>query len=174
MRKSRNRNIVLLVLILLVLTGGCKKKEAPAPPPVANPQQLQPKPVQQQVTSAKALSTQGPQIDFSAKRDPFKPFIAEVKKPTAGTKSSGGLPIQNHELSQFRVTGIIVGLKENIAQVLDPTGKAYTLKKGMVIGRENGRVTNITSSYIEVQEKYREESGKVKSRTVRLSIPKKN
>jgi type IV pilus assembly protein PilP len=115
-----------------------------------------------------------PVYDFTARRDPFKPFVVEVKADQKRATGKGLLPIQSYELSQFRVTGIIVGLKENFAQVVDPTGKAYTLKKGMSIGNRDGRVTAITSSHIEVVERVVEDSGKAKSQTERLVIPKKN
>jgi type IV pilus assembly protein PilP len=170
------RTIMMAVVLSLGLLGmlwGCSKEEPiPASPP---PPLQKPSVVKQQPMSSAQVTASAPLFDFSTRRDPFKPAIVEVKKPDEKhTKVKGTLPIQNFDLGQFRVTGIIVGLKENFAQVVDPTGKAYTLKKGMVIGTNNGRVVAITSTYIEVAERVVEDSGKVKTRTERLVIPKKS
>jgi type IV pilus assembly protein PilP len=161
---------VSISLVLIGVLWGCSKEEpAPPPPPPKKPAVVK----QQQMSSAKVTVT-GPLFDFTSRRDPFKPAIIEVKPDEKRAKVKGALPIQNFDLGQFRVTGIIVGLKENFAQVVDPTGKAYTLRKGMVIGTNNGRIVAITPTYIEVAERVVEDSGKVKNRTERLVIPKKN
>jgi type IV pilus assembly protein PilP len=76
-------------------------------------------------------------------------------------------------LSKFKVSGIIVGLKENRALVIDPAGKGYVVKKGMLIGDSDGQITDITATSIVVQEKYRDDNGHIKSRTVQLTLPKK-
>jgi type IV pilus assembly protein PilP len=150
--------------------AACKAEEkaSPAPAPVPKAKVMQ----TQQSTSKVAIAPQA--FDFSAKRDPFKPHVVEVKPEAKQGRVKGTLPIQNFELAQFKISGIIVGLKENIAQVIDPTGKAYTLKKGMIIGNREGRVVAITPTYIEVVEKVTEDSGKSRSQTERLLIPKKN
>lgn len=164
---KRTASVTVCLSVLLGLWG-CKKEEpAPPPPPPPKPAAVK----QQQMSSAQAAPSA--LFDFTSRKDPFKPFVVEVK-PDAKRAKGGPLPIQNFELAQFRITGIIVGLKENFAQVVDPTGKAYTLKKGMSIGNRDGRVTAITSKYIEVVERYVEDSGKVRTRTERLVIPKKN
>ncbi len=114
--------------------------------------------------------------EFVSRKDPFKPLVADTKSGTPNVKRNRlgqALPILNYELAQFRVTGIIVGLKGNRAQVVDPTGKPYVIKVGMEIGRNEGRVTRITPSYVEVFERYRDESGKLVKNTVRLALPKK-
>jgi len=80
----------------------------------------------------------------------------------------------NYDLSQFKVSGIIVGMKENTAMVVDPTGKPYVVKVGMEIGRNDGRITKIAPGYIEVFERFRDENGKLVKNTVRLALPKKD
>ncbi|QXE91487.1 pilus assembly protein PilP [Geomonas subterranea] len=170
----RNLNSAPL-LLLLALLGGCKKEEAPAPPPPpphAKPATA-PKPaapVQQQLSSASKL---GAALSF--KKDPFKPFLvpAAPAPPAGGARPSGPpaadlLPIQSFEVTKFKIAGIIAGLRENKALVLDPTGKGYVVKVGMQIGNANGRVSRITPSTVEVVEK----SGR-KSKTIVLTLAKK-
>jgi type IV pilus assembly protein PilP len=146
--------------------AACKGEEKAPPAPAPVPKA---KVTQTQQSTSKVASA-----PVTSKRDPFKPHVVEVKPEAKQSRAKGALPIQNFELAQFKVSGIIVGLKENIAQVIDPTGKAYTLKKGMVIGNRDGRVVAITPTYIEVVEKVTEDSGKTRSQTERLMIPKKN
>ena len=167
---------LLLLACLTSVTVGCEKKEAPPPQPVpvSKPVAKPVTPVQKQLTSAQAVAGAGTQFDFSNKKDPFKPFVVETKaaKPKSGTLHMG-LPIQNYEVSQFKVLGIITGLKQDSALVVDPNGKAYVVKPGMEIGKNNGRIVKITASTIEVYEQFRDEEGKLRKRTVRLTLPKK-
>lgn len=176
-----NRNSTPLLMLLLALSAGCKKEEAPAPPPPAKPAQAAPTPappVQKQLSSAAKVGTA-----LTFKKDPFKPFLAPQAAPAPGAGQPGArpsgppsadlLPIQSFEVSKFKVAGIIAGLKENRALVIDPTGKGYVVQVGMQIGNANGRISRITPSSVEVVERQRETSGRVKSRTVVLTLPKK-
>ncbi len=179
MQKKVNKIRILLILVLvgsLSIVGCDKKKETPSPkqPQVKKPLEPQP-PIQHQESTVKAFTDHGSRISFGDQKDPFKPLIVVSKKAPAAKKNRFGqvIPILNYEVSQFKVTGIIVGMKENSAMVLDPTGKPYILKAGMEIGRNEGRVTKIAPNYIEVFEQYRDESGKPVKKTIRLTLPKK-
>jgi type IV pilus assembly protein PilP len=111
-------------------------------------------------------------------KDPFKPFVspqAQIAKPSASvatTSTNELLPIQSYELSKFKVVGIIVGLKENRALVIDPAGKGYVVKQGMLIGSNNGHISRITGTSIEVVESYND-NGHVRKRTSKLYLPQK-
>ena len=106
-------------------------------------------------------------------------LVLESKRFTYGefnrrsNRLGQALPILNYEVSQFKVSGIIVGLKQNSALIIDPTGKPYVVKAGMEIGRNDGRITKIAPSYIEVFEKFRDDNGKLIKKTIRLTLPKK-
>lgn len=172
-------------MLLAFCGAGCKKKEAPPPPQPATPKPAAPAksaaPLQAQLSSASKV---GAPVDFSKKTDPFKSQAPVVAKPQPGSPGSGGgggvaspaadlLPIQSYEVSKFKVAGIIAGLRENQALVIDPNGKGYVVKAGMQIGNANGRISRITSSSVEVVERYREGGGRPKSRTIVLTLPKK-
>lgn len=162
---------------LFLFLSGCKKEtDAPSQSQPQTPQVVKPKaPVQKQVSSAAPAVVTGSVTDFSNLKDPFKPFIADTKAAPEVKRNRFGqaLPILNFEVQQFKVSGIITGLKENSAMIIDPTGKPYVVKTGMDIGRNNGRITKITPTTIEVFEQYRDESGKLIKQTVRLTLPKK-
>ncbi|UFS69650.1 pilus assembly protein PilP [Geomonas sp. RF6] len=177
----RNRALLCALTLMVALLPACKKKEeAPAPATPAAPQPApapQAAPVQKQHSSAQAQG--GGQGDFKARRDPFKPFLeAQPQKPAeqqGETLRPKGdeLPIQSFEVSKFRVTGIIAGIKENRALLVDPQGKPYVVQVGMVVGNHQGRITRITPSSVEVVERYRDEAGHVKKRTIVLTLAKK-
>ena len=79
-----------------------------------------------------------PQLDFSGRKDPFKPFIVQqqsaLRAPERRARAIDMLPIQSYDVTKFKVSGIIAGLKENKALVIDPAGKGYVVKQGMLIG----------------------------------------
>ena len=179
----RNRNSAYLLLLLLVFSAGCKKDEAPSPQPAksgkAKPAAQPASPVQGQFSSA----AKGPAgLDFSRRTDPFK-SQAPVVTLTPGGRQSGqpgstppaadALPIQSFEVTKFKVAGIIAGLNENRALLIDPNGKGYVVQTGMQIGNANGRISRITATAVEVVERYKESSGRTKSRTIVLTLAKK-
>lgn len=183
MKRRQNYKIIILLFIVLfvMLSAGCKKKEATPPPPLpsqAAKREIKPEPPIQKQQSSVHVTTSAPQtMDFSRRKDPFKPYLVEAKPPVRPVMHKihgyGPLPIQNFEVGQFRVLGIIAGLKQNSALIVDPAGKAYVVKPGMDIGKNGGQITRISSTTIEVIEKYKNENGKIVKRTVKLTLPKK-
>ncbi|BCG47845.1 Type IV pilus biogenesis protein PilP [Citrifermentans bremense] len=182
MRKSLNSTALMLLLVALC-GAGCKKEEAPPPPPAKPRPAPLPKPAPLQAQLSSATNT-GASLDFSKKTDPFKSQAPVVAKPQPGSQGTGGrggvsapsgdvLPIQSFEVTKFKVAGIIAGLRENQALVIDPNGKGYVVRAGMAIGNANGRISRITSSSVEVVERYRDGGGRTKSRTIVLTLPKK-
>ena len=179
-KKLSNRQLMgwLMVVSMLALPS-CKKNEQsiqPSPKPVVKSKPtVAAVPIQKQLTSATAdISSQ---FDFKNKKDPFKPFMTAAPAamaPQARAKMATDLlPIQSYDVSRFVVSGIIVGLKENKALLVDPSGKGYVVKEGMLIGNSDGHITRITASSIEVVERYREDSGHVRTRKTVLTLAKK-
>ncbi|MRR05590.1 MAG: pilus assembly protein PilP [Deltaproteobacteria bacterium] len=179
MISNRKETMVLIAaLCVAAMLGmvGCKKKEAPPEPPLpAKTTNAAPAVVQQPLSSSRAAAPSALSSDFATMKDPFKPFITVTAGPASPKKNRFGqiIPILNYDLSQFSVKGIIIGLKQNSALIVDPTGKPYVVKAGMEIGRNDGKITKITTTYIEVFEQYRDESGKLRKNTTKLMLPKK-
>ncbi|WP_223910117.1 pilus assembly protein PilP [Geobacter sp. AOG1] len=178
-KRARNKQFILLALTLL-LVPGCQKTAPPpqAQQPPAPVVQVQ-KPVQKQQSSARVEGPKTSVLDFNLKKDPFKPLIVAAT-PTAGktaapviSKNANLLPIQSFDSSKFKVSGIVAGLKENKALVIDPAGKGYVVKQGMLIGNNNGRITKISNNAIEIAEQYRDESGHTKKRVIKLTLSPK-
>ncbi len=131
--------------------------------------------VQKQVSSSRLMQTTAVNLDFSNRRDPFKPYIqvTPTQSANAGRQQKDALPIQRFDIDKFRISGIITGLKENSALILDPAGKGYVVKAGMQIGNNDGRIKRITDSSLEVEETFRDDNGKTKKRLVKLMLIRK-
>lgn len=182
---NSRRILALALLCAGVLFSGCRKEESPLPSPSPPPQKQQvaaPKnvPVQKVASSASKLPTVPVnQFDFSSKKDPFKPYVVvkpvqkvtqeESRKPAA----RDSLPIHSFDVSQFRVIGIVTDARGNQAMVVDPTGKGYVLKVGMTIGKNDGRVTSISSAGVDVLEQFRDDNGRVRKENIRITLPRK-
>jgi type IV pilus assembly protein PilP len=172
-----------VVLVCSLLLTACSKNQPQAP--ASAPSQptkavaAQPKPVQKQASSALRLPTPPvSQFDFSNKKDPFKPFVvvkAEPKNSPESIKKTqrGSLPIHSFDVSQFKLIGIITGGRENQAMVTDPGGKGYVLKVGMLIGKNNGKITSISSSGVNILEQFKDDNGRVRKENIKLTLPRK-
>lgn len=184
----------MLFAFLALTASGCKKKDSPpAPQAIPLPQKTVSAPsapakpimanrsagksaVQKQISTAKkTVPPGGVSLDFTNRRDPFKPFIQAPQQDAGKSKirQRDALPIQSFDTEKFRISGIITGLRENSALVIDPAGKGYVIKEGMQIGNNDGRVKKVTASSVEVEESFRDDNGKVRKRIVKLTLLRK-
>jgi type IV pilus assembly protein PilP len=184
-KNLKNRNVLFLVaaFVVLICASACKKDQPqlPAPVPGKSPQVVKdlPKPIQGVSSSAVRLS--GPsvnQFDFSSKKDPFKPFVVvqatPSKSPEALNKAlRNALPIHSYDVNQFKLIGVITGSRESQAMVTDPGGKGYVLKVGMSIGKNDGKVTSISTRGVEVLEQFKDDNGRVRKEHISLTLPRK-
>jgi len=173
-----NFNLFILLISSLLITWGCNKEEQPVSttsPHHATAVKVTP-PIQTHQSSVNVSVKSSQSLDFANRKDPFKPFVVVMQQPERkirAARTAELLPIQSYEVEKFKIAGIIVGLKENRALVIDPSGKGYVVKQGMLIGDNDGRITKITATTIEVLENYRDENGHIKRRTAKLTLPQK-
>ncbi len=183
-----NNKYLIGMLIGIASVGfcaqGCKKDE-PNPEPVSlvkSESDKTPKVeklIQQQLSSSVKLSPLAPnQFDFSSKKDPFKPHLVAKKPPVpvfARSKrvSALALPIHRFDVNNYKVIGIITGIRENQAMVTDPNGKGYVIKVGMTIGKNEGRITSISQSGVTVLEQFQDDNGRVRKEYIKINLPRK-
>ena len=201
--KKYNRLLLILSLATVVGLAGCKKDGPENAPPSPTPQGQAVNPAKQaqkQNTSAKKVQGGGapvvqkpissvrqgsasPSMDFTNRKDPFKAFIQpSAKQPpekgpsttTVVKRTEEMLPIQSFETEKFKVAGIIAGMKENRALIIDPAGKGYVVKEGMLIGSNGGIISKISATSVEVQEKFRDDNGHVRKRSIKLTLIRKS
>jgi type IV pilus assembly protein PilP len=68
-------------------------------------------------------------------------------------------PLQKFEISQLKLVAIISLPEGNIALVEDGTGKGYFVKKGTLIGKNDGKVTKILKDKVLIEEVYQDVLG---------------
>ena len=110
--------------------------------------------------------------DPAGRRDPFVPLL-EVKK--AISVDEGPLtPLQTFDVGQLRLAGVVVGHAAPIAMVMAPGGKSYVLKKGDRVGKNHGRVVDITESGVLVKERFYDFAGEIRENLQEISLPKRS
>ncbi|TWJ32778.1 pilus assembly protein PilP [Geobacter argillaceus] len=189
---TRRNNVAVFLLtcsLAFTLVCGCKKEVSSPPPQQAQPAKTaapasavhksmtSTKSGVQKTISAARIATVG-SIDFTSKKDPFKPAVTAPlptdKNSEQVVKKSGDLlPILSYETEKFKVVGIITGIKENRALLIDPAGKAYVVRQGMAVGSNNGVVAKVNLNSVEIVEKFRNDDGRVRKRTVKLTLTRK-
>jgi len=109
--------------------------------------------------------------DPTAKRDPFMSPLAIL-----GSLEGDDVPItplQRFDVNQFRLNGVILGLKAPSAMVNSPDGKSYILKVGTKIGKNGGKVVKITNEGVSVEEILTDFSGETRVNMVLIALPKR-
>ena len=74
----------------------------------------------------------------AGKPDPFKPFI-QLTPVKEGTRTVPLTPLQRYEISQLKLVAVISGAEGNVALVEDSAGKGFFLKRGTLIGKNDGK-----------------------------------
>ena len=168
------RILYFLMIAASLVVAGCGEEQAAAPPsrPAVKapaPAKSVPPPTEEPAEVAEEEKFVYP---VEGRRDPFLPLTV-VRKPVKGESEEPLTPLQKFELTQYRLMGIITGLDEPRALVSSPDGKSYIIKKGMKIGKNDGKVLQITDEVIEVEEKFYDFSGNVRTNIQEISVPKR-
>jgi type IV pilus assembly protein PilP len=101
---------------------------------------------------------------------PEVPLPKKVPEKIIEEVSKTATPLEKMELSQLKLVAVIWSVQEPRAMVEDGTGKGYILASGTPLGKNKGRVTQITSAGVVVSEQYETSSGKFGTRTVTLKL----
>ncbi|MFV1951600.1 MAG: pilus assembly protein PilP [Nitrospinota bacterium] len=122
--------------------------------------------------------------DFFKNPDSFKDLTAEERRNeieqykslrVRANKYKGVIhrhPLARVNLISLKVVGIILGGLGSNALIETADGRGYTIKRGMVLGGNNGIVRDIISDALVVEEKYVDYLGKVITETVYLKLQK--
>lgn len=114
--------------------------------------------------------------DPIGKIDPFEPLFRE---PEAGGKKSKDKedrknlsPIEQVDVSQLKLVGIIRSDRGNLALIEESSGKGYVITKGTNIGIHSGKVEEIMLDKVIVAEEELDWAGRVQIRKRELKIQK--
>jgi type IV pilus assembly protein PilP len=104
------------------------------------------------------------------KRDPFRSFLSEKAGKTRESKD----PLLNYDLSKFTLTGILWGISNPKAIVVDGDGHGHIISRGTRMGRNKGQVIRILKDEVVVAEEYRDPLGKLLVSEVVLKLINKD
>lgn len=105
--------------------------------------------------------------DPTDKRDPFRSYVLEQKKQNASTARG---PLEQYDLSQLRLTGIVWDTNQARALIRVPSGRGYIVGTGTAIGKNDGRITVIDDNTVLVKERYVDFLGEETTKDIKLKI----
>ncbi len=167
--------VVLTALIAVSLAAPVLGAKAPAakPAPEKAPVAIQAAPATPPNAPASSDLPVSEEFHYNGagRRDPFKSLlILQEKKKDVSMLP----PIQQVDLSTFKVVGIIMdNISGNRAMVRAPDSKTYVVKKGDIIGKNEGEVVSIDFQGITVKEKFLDFMNKETATTTVLKVTDK-
>jgi len=103
------------------------------------------------------------------KRDPYRSFLAAGERGVED--ETPRTPLQRYEIDEYRLVGIIWGIDRPRALVEDPDDVGHVMEIGTYIGKNWGKVTQITSSEVVVTEEYQTIDGELVVNPIRMVLP---
>ncbi len=176
----RARTLLPLALAALAGCGGSSKPPVSARPAAAPAAQAAPAPTAPASASAPAVQdgtakkAAEPTWSYSSvgKRDPFRSFLAELEKASAGLATRCATPLGRFEIEQLKLVAVVTGLADPVAMVEAPTGVGYSIRRGACIGKNGGVVAAVRSGEVVVSEwAIRADGTRDRTKTV-LRLPK--
>lgn len=165
---------VMLGLLFIMLTGcGQQNPVTEQAPPAIKMKVPSKSNSQDEKTMAEEKTASAPEYVYepAGLRDPFEALLM-IKKPVVDS-GEPLTPLQKFDLSQFRLSAVVVGKNEPTAMVVAPGGKAYVIKPGVKIGKNGGVVSRISSEMIYVEERYYDFTGKLSTTNLEIGFTQK-
>ena len=163
--------LVYVLILLAFISLGCKDKGATDKKPVAQV------PAAAGPAASAAVQKEEPKVekeiyvyDPKGRRDPFMSLV-QVSKPKAQRKK-GASPIENFDVDEIKLIAIAWDSKQYYALVTMPDTKSYTIRKGMTLGLNNGKVIDITRDSVLIREQITDYKGQPKSKDTILKLRK--
>ena len=180
--KGLGTPLLLGITLMLGDCGGEAPKPTKVPIPPVGKKATPPAPTQTASLFPVEVKAVPPAIttytyDPKGKTDPFRPLVVEkVETPSGKPKrageaiSEGGTPLERMDLAQLKLVALVWNIPKPRGMVEDSTGNGYILSVGTPIGKNKGKITQITSTGVVVTEKYETAAGKFKNRDVTLKL----
>jgi Tfp pilus assembly protein PilP len=118
-----------------------------------------------------ALAADGADFSYEAagRRDPFRSYEWEhMKRELADSAQSG--PLEQYDLSQLSLVGVVWDVGRARALVMDPAGMSYVVAAGARMGKNEGLVTRIDDNLVVVRERYVDLYGNESTKDVEMRI----
>ena len=122
-----------------------------------------------------------PSYSPKCKIDPFEPLFKSTFKSDDNTSfTPKPLPeghiagdLEKIDLSQLKLTGVVVTTNRNLGLVQEATGKGHIIYKGSYIGTRGGRVVDILKNKVVIKETMENNQGRIVAQKKELKITKK-
>lgn len=145
------------ISILLLFWGPWAEGQTPPPPP--------PPPPMDGSESSETPNQGGPDglsielesflepyiYDPKGRRDPFKPYV-DAPGDEGGVVAGPLLPLQQYDIEQLKLVGIIWNVTDPKAMFVDPKSQVHIVRRDERIGRKNGYVAVIREGEVVVVE----------------------
>ncbi len=159
-------DLAILLFWTALVRESSSSPAAPVAPAVEDKSAKAAKPAAAPVSDPNLTYTYNP----FGKRDPFRSFISEK---TLNMKDSKD-PLLNFDLSKFMLTGIVWGISNPKAIVVDGEGRGHIISRGTRMGRNRGQVVRILKEEVIVAEEYRDPLGKLMVSETSLKLSKED
>jgi type IV pilus assembly protein PilP len=83
-----------------------------------------------------------------------------------------GMPLEQFEISDYELVGIVAGSKIRKAMLQDISGKGYLVQVGTIIGKRGGKIVRIAEREVIIEEPFQDFFGKKIIRQISLKLPK--
>lgn len=167
---GRKASLVASLAIGLLLGAGCQETAtgnaaAPARAPKVPEAAAAAAP---DAAAASVADARAYVYDPIGKRDPFRSFVLDRIKEIDKTAKG---PLEQFDLSQLSVSGVVWEGGSRRALVIDPSGQAYIVQEGDAIGKNEGRIITIGDSEMKVRERYEDFHGEQTVKEIVMRIP---
>ena len=109
--------------------------------------------------------------DPTGKTDPFSSFIAKREKIEKKKKRKPRTYLETLDLSQLKLSVIVVSPKGKWAMVRDSKGLGHVIKEGTGIGTNGGVVHEIRAGKVIIREEYKDFRGEVQHKDIVKKTP---
>ena len=105
--------------------------------------------------------------DPVGRRDPFRSFVLDRLHEAEGVTKG---PLEEYDLAQLEVAGLVWKAAKKRALVIDPSGQGYVVQEGDKMGKNNGVVLEIGDSSMRVREEYVDAYGEMTTKEIDMRI----
>jgi len=172
-RNKKSNGLLILSILFLFFITGCSGGTSPpsvtqkVKPSAAAKQKADPVKVAEKKEPEKK---EEPEYTYNpaGKADPFKPFIQLTA--ARGPSKIPLTPLQKYDTSSLKLVAIIAAPEGSVALVEDSAGKGYFLKKGTLVGKNDGKVIKIMKDRVIIEETFQDILGQTKTIEVSLIL----
>jgi len=170
LERPRNERLWVFILFLFLIVS-CSEGTAPVSVAPKGPGPSSQKKPEAAKTEDKKEPVKEESYSYNpaGKPDPFKPFL---QLTSVQSRSAPLTPLQKYEFSQLKLVAVLLTPEGNIGLVEDATGKGFFVKRGTLIGRNDGKVAKIFDDRMLIEEVFLDALGQKKVNEVTLTLHK--